>query len=71
MHGNIIGTYDTDPLLNTMIYDVEFMDGNIRGLGANIIAKNMYSQVDNDGYHHSILESIIDFRKNTNSTNPW
>ena len=25
----------------------------------------MYSQVDNDRYHHSILESIIDFRKNT------
>ena len=64
-HGNIIGTFDTNPLLITMIYDVEFMDGNIREFGGNIIAENMYSQVDNDGYYRSILESIIDFRKNT------
>ena len=59
VHGNIIGTYDSNLLLNTMIYDVEFMDGNIREFGANIIAENVYSHVDNSGYHDSILESIL------------
>ena len=41
--GNIIGKYDSNPMLNTMVYDVEFSDGYIREHRANVIANNMYS----------------------------
>ena len=46
-----------------MIYDVEFPDGTIKEYAANIIAENMYAQVDPDGHVHGILDSIIDFKK--------
>ena len=42
-HGKIVGTYDTNPLLNTLVYDVEFPDGDVREFSANIICENMYS----------------------------
>ena len=29
-HGKIVGTYDTNSLLNTLVYDVEFPDGDVR-----------------------------------------
>jgi len=61
--GNLIGTYDDNPLLNTMLYDVEFADGAVKQYTANIIAKNMYSQVDSEGRQYNILDSIIDYSK--------
>ena len=63
----IVGTYDTNPLLNTLVYDVEFPDGDVRAFNANTICENMCSQVDNDGFHHDILDSIIDCRKNSDA----
>ena len=41
--GEVIGTYDENPFLNTIIYDVEFPDGEIKEYAANVIAENMYS----------------------------
>ena len=58
--GDLIGTYDANPLLNTMVYDVEFDDGTVREYGANIIAQNMYAQVDENGRSQSILKAIVD-----------
>ena len=45
-NGNVIGSYNENPLLNSIIYDVEFPDGEIREYAANMIAQNMYSQID-------------------------
>ena len=42
-----------------MVCDVEFHDGAIKEYAANIIAENMYAQVDPDG----ILDNTIDFKK--------
>ena len=61
--GAITGSYDSNPLLNTLSYDVEFPDGTVREYGANIIAENIYSQVDEQGHSHGILDSILDHRK--------
>ena len=56
---NIIGKYDSNPILNTMVYDVMIPDGSIREYGANIIADNMYSQVYSEGFRTpSYLESL-------------
>ena len=66
-HGKIVGTYDTNPLMNTLVYDVKFTDGDVREFSANIICENMYSQVDNEGFHHDILDSVVDCRKNSDA----
>ena len=64
-NGNIIGKYDTKLVLNTMVYDVEFLYGSIRKYGATLIAYNIYSQVDSEGFSHYILYGILDFTKDT------
>ena len=62
--GNIIGTYNDDPMLNSISYAVEFPDGEIREYSANVIAENMYVQVDAEGFHHSLLDAILDYKRN-------
>lgn len=61
--GVVRGSYHMNPMLNTINYDVQFPDGVIREYSANIIAQNLYSQVDVDGHNHDILDGILDFHK--------
>ena len=58
--GNIIGNANVQPELNTMMYEVEFPDGEVRPYAANMIAKYIWSQVDTDGQRYIVFESIID-----------
>jgi len=46
-----------------MTYDVEFPNGEIKEYAANVIAENMYSQVDENGHAVQILDAIVDYRK--------
>ena len=46
-----------------MVYNVEFPDGVVKEYAANVIVENMCAQVDPDGHTHSVLDSIIDFKK--------
>ena len=62
--GNLIGNRNDNPILDTRVYDVEFNDGSIKQYAANIIAENMFSQVDADGYHVMLMDEIIDHRSN-------
>ena len=54
------GTYDHKPVMNSMKYDVEFLDGEVREYAANIIAENMISKVNNEGYTIQHLSQIVD-----------
>lgn len=65
--GNVVGTFNENPILNTIVYDVEFPDGAVRQYAANIIAENMYSQVDSEGFQYELLDSIIDCAKDGNA----
>ena len=65
--GALIVTYDDNPILNTMLYEVEFPDGEIREYSANVIAENMYRQVDSEGFASTILDSITDHKKDNNA----
>ena len=47
--GNIIGSYNDNPFLNTMVYNVELPGGIIKKYAANIIAEKIYAHVDPDG----------------------
>ena len=59
--GQEVGSFHNNPLLNTIIYDVQFPDGSIREYAANVIAQNMYMQVDSEGRSTLLLKSILDY----------
>jgi hypothetical protein len=61
--GRPIGTANDNPLLDTREYEVEFLDGHIEPMPANLIAQHLFSQVDEEGHRHVLLDDIIDFRK--------
>ena len=62
-YGQPIGNDDPYLLLDTRLYDVEFDDGTIRQFQANVIAQNIYQQVDEDGYSLTKLKAIISHMK--------
>lgn len=61
--GKVEGKFDENPFKNSIMYEVEFPDGQVQEYGANVIAENMLSQVDSDGYSLTLMEGIVDFRK--------
>ena len=63
-------TCHDNPFLNTITYDIEFSNGQVKEYGANIIAKNMLTQVDLDGYSLSLMDSIIDHSKDPSQAIP-
>ena len=61
--GQVTGKYDNNPCLNSIIYDVEFLDGQVKEYAANIIAENMLTQVDSDGVSTTLMKAIVDHRR--------
>ena len=57
-----IGRASDNPLLDSRKYEVEYADGNVEELTANIIAENLIAQVDNEGHRQMMLEEVIDHR---------
>ena len=43
-------------------YEVEFPDGATDTFTANLIAENLYSQVDEEGNSYSIFSEIVDHK---------
>ena len=65
--GNIIGDLDKTPSLHSLIYDTEFPDGTVKQYAANVIAENILSQVDTNGYHSQDLYKILVHEKMGNA----
>jgi Reverse transcriptase (RNA-dependent DNA polymerase) len=63
-NGLPIGTANDNPILDTRIYEVEFPDGHKASLAANIIAENLYAQVDIEGNRHVLFQEIVGHRTN-------
>ena len=61
--GEPLGTPHNNPILDSRQYEVEFMDGTVEVLTANVIAENLLAQVDEEGHRQLLLDEIIDFRK--------
>ena len=66
-NGNPIGSPHKNPILDSREYDVEFLDGTVETLTANIIAENLLAQVDEEGHRQLLLDEIIDFRKDSSA----
>ena len=64
---SIISIYNNNLILNTLYYDVEFTDGQIREYTANIIAENMLTWVNDNGFESLYLDAIIDYAKDSNA----
>ena len=60
--GKQLGAKSNNPITDTRLYEVEFMDGTTEVLAANIIAENILSQVDEEGHRQLMIDEIIDHR---------
>jgi hypothetical protein len=60
---NPIGVANSNPILGTHLYEVQFPEGVIEEYSANIIAQNLYSQLDSEGHRYYLMEAIIDYKK--------
>lgn len=60
---NRIGKAHSNPIFDTRLYQVQFSDGHVEEYNANIIAQNLYSQIDKQGNQFTLLDAIIDYEK--------
>jgi hypothetical protein len=61
--GSLIGKRNMNPILDTREYKVEMADGSVAKYAVNVIAENLYSQVNSEGQQYVILSEIIDHSK--------
>ena len=62
--GQPIGRANTNPILDTREYLIEFDDGEVTELTANVIAQSMFASCDDDGNEYLLMDSIVDHQKN-------
>jgi hypothetical protein len=48
--------------MNSIVYEVEFPDGELKEYAVNILAENMLSQVDHEDHNIVLMRDIIDSR---------
>ena len=65
--GKAVVNMNNNPLLDTRVYQVEFADGTIKILTANIIDDNLFAQFYEEGHRQMILYEIIDHRQDVNA----
>jgi hypothetical protein len=61
-NGVPLGKRHPNPMLDSREYEVEFSDGSKDVVSANLIAENLYSQIDEEGRSYQILKDITDHR---------
>jgi hypothetical protein len=62
-NGVVIGTFNKNPLLNTILYEYEFGDGTTKEYAANTIASNIYMELDANGFLSLFLYQLIDHKQ--------
>ena len=50
-------------MLNSLVYDVEFIDGAVKHYAANVIVENLLSQVESSEFYTQDLDKIVLHRK--------
>jgi hypothetical protein len=62
-NGRLIGTFNENHLLNTLLYEGEFDDGTTRECAAYSIASNIFTELDAGGFSSSFLYHIVDHKR--------
>lgn len=60
----LLGTYNSNPVLDTRIYEVELPDGTYNDYSANVLIENIMANVDDNGQTSLLLDDIIGHRYN-------
>jgi hypothetical protein len=60
--GNMIGTWDENPVRNTLVYECEFKDGTVKEYSANTIASKIYEEGNADGFLSTRLFQIMEHK---------
>ena len=60
---SLVGRPNTNPILDTRVYNVEFNDGSVEEFTTNMISESIFDQIDEEGYSYNILKGIIGHRK--------
>jgi hypothetical protein len=60
--GELTGTKNSNPILDTRSYEVEFPDGEVAEYAANVIAENMFAQCDSEGNQFRLMSDIVDHK---------
>lgn len=63
VEGYPIGKSNSNPILDTRLYQVRFSDGNVAEYSANVISKCIYSQVDSEGRQYVLQDEILDYKR--------
>ena len=61
--GNVVIRANSNPILDTCTYNVEFEDGDVTKFTANVMTENMYSQCDAEGNQYILLDKILYYCK--------
>lgn len=62
-NGTPIGVANSNPILDTRIFEVEYPDGHFDSFSTNIIAESIYSNADDQGDSTGLLSEIVDWKK--------
>ncbi len=63
LNGKVIGKFNENPLLNTILYKCEFEDGTTKAYTTNAIASNIFQEWDSDVFLSLFLYHIIDHKR--------
>ena len=59
---NTIGEAHNNPLMDMRQYEIEFSDGDLETMTANLIAENIIARVDDEGHEYLMMDKIEDHR---------
>ena len=65
--GELIGTKNEIPILDTPIYNVQFPDGHHEQYSRNVLVESLSFSVDHDGYDKQSILEICGYRTNSNA----
>ena len=68
-NGKVIGRWDSNPILNTLVYECELNDGTIKEYVANVIASNIYEEGNSGGFSSLLLHQIVDHKSTGEAIN--
>ena len=59
-----------NPLLDIMMYQVEFAGGKDTKLTINVIAESTYTQCDADENKYLLLDTLVDYHRDNKALSP-
>ena len=68
--GQLVGERNSNPILDSRIYELEFPDGGTAEYAVNVIAENLFNQADKEGWDTGLLSEIVGLRKDNNVAVP-